>query len=246
MENTTTTTRTTSKISESSSFYDKSGLKAYVREGTDDFQLLFMPREEEIYPHLRMNSGETFVDVGANVGYYTLMTALENLENDVDVISIEAHPDTYVALLKNIECNNLEKKITAINKAVADKKQDMAMYEICTTDGVKMFGNSSICLALDSEQSTTVQCDTLDNILAHRKVDVLKMDIEGAEVMALAGSSRVLRDLRKIVVEIHDDNLAAVQSLLEGNGFEITVIQCKLNAYVIGTKPPQTGHNNND
>lgn len=230
---------TTSKISSRSSFYDKNGLKAYVREGTDDFQLLFMPREEEIHPHLRMKSGETFVDVGANVGYYSLVTALENVENEVNVISIEAHPETYVALLKNIECNNLEEKITVINKAVADKRQDMVMYERCTTDGVKMFGNSSICLALDSEQSIRVQCDTLDSILAGHRVDVLKMDIEGAEVMALAGSLRVLKELRKIVVEIHDDNLAAVQSILGGNGFEITVIHCKLNAYVIGTKSTQ-------
>ena len=219
-----------------SGFYSKNGLRAYVRKDTDDFHLLFTPREEKIHPHLQMNSGETFVDVGANVGYYSLMTALENKDNDVKVVAIEAHPETYSALLRNIECNGLEEIIT-INMAVADKKQEMVMYEKHTTEGIQMAGNSSICEVFDEEKSIHVQCDTLDSILAGYKADVLKMDIEGAELMALAGASRVLRGLRKIVVEIHGDNLAAVQSILEDNGFEITVIPYELNSYVIGTKP---------
>lgn len=219
-----------------SGFYSKNGLKAYVRKDTDDFQLLFMSREERIHPHLQMNNGETFVDVGANVGYYSLKTALENEDNNVKVVAIEAHPETHSALLRNIECNGLDEIIT-INMAVADKKQDMVMYERRTTEGIKMAGNSSICIAFDEENGISVQCDTLDSILAGHKADVLKMDIEGAEVMALAGASRVLKELRKIVVEIHGDNLATVQSILEDNGFEITVIPYDLNSYVIGTKP---------
>lgn len=209
---------------------------AYVREGTDDFNLLFMPREEKIHPHL-MNRGETFVDVGANVGYYSLKTALENNENEVKVIAIEAHPETYLAFLKNIECDNLE-GIIAINKAVADKKQETMMYEMCTSDGIWMAGNSSIYVAFDGDASVPIQCDTLDNLLAGHKVDALKMDIEGAEVMALTGASRVLSELCKIVVEIHGENLATIQSILKDRGFEITVISYELNSYVIGTRTP--------
>lgn len=54
------------------------------------------------------------------------------------------------------------------------------------------------------------------------------------------GASRVLKELRKIVVETHGDNLAAVQSILEDSGFELTVIPYELNSYVIGTKPTLT------
>lgn len=218
-----------------STFYCKDGLKAHVREGTDDFNLLFMPREEKIHPHLVMNEGETFADVGANVGYYSLKTALENRERDVKVIAVEAHPETYLAFLKNVECNDLE-GIIAINMAAADRKQETLMYEKRTSDGIWMAGNSSIHVAFDGKECVSVQCDTLDSILEGHTVDVLKMDIEGAEVMALAGAPRVLLELRKIVVEIHGDNLAAVRSILEKNGFEITVIPYELNSYVIGTK----------
>lgn len=215
------------------SFYSKDGLKAFVREGTDDFQLLFLPREEKIHPHLLMGKGETFVDVGANVGYYSLKTALDN-KDDVKVIAIEAHPHTHAALLINIECNGLG-TITAINKAVGDKKQDMVMYER-RTDGITMYGNSSVCTAFDGEECVHVECDTLDSILEGQKADVLKMDIEGAEVMALAGAARVLGELRKIVVEIHGDNLEPVKSILKERGFEIQVIPYELNSYVVGTR----------
>lgn len=218
-----------------SRFYINDGLKAFVREGTDDFNLLFMPREEKIHPHLVMNRGETFVDVGANVGYYSLKTALENRDNDVKVIAIEAHPETYLAFLKNIDCNNLEGIIT-INKAIADRKQEMVMYERRTSEGVWMAGNSSIFVDFEGKKSISVQCDTLDSVLAGHRVDVLKMDIEGAEVMALSGASRVLGELRKIVVEVHGDNLGAVQSILKENGFETSTIPYELNTYVIGTR----------
>jgi FkbM family methyltransferase len=223
-----------------SGFYSQNGLKAYIREGTDDFHLLFTPREEKIQPHLQMNKGETFVDVGANVGYYSLKTAIENMGNGIKVVAIEAHPETYSALLKNIKCNDLDSDrhtIIAVNKAVADKKQDAIMYERHTEDGRKMAGNSSICITFDKKNSILVQCDTLDNILADYKVNVLKMDIEGAEVVALMGASRVLRELRKIVVEVHGDNLVAVLSILREKGFEITTIPYELNVYVIGTRP---------
>jgi FkbM family methyltransferase len=223
-----------------SGFYSQNGLKAYIREGTDDFHLLFTPREEKILPHLQMNKGETFVDVGANVGYYCLTTAIENVHNNIKVIAIEAHPETYSALLKNIRCNDLDgdDAIIAVNKAVADIKRDAMMYERHTNDGIKMAGNSSICITFDKKNSILVQCDTLDNILAdYGRVDVLKMDIEGAEVMALRGASRVLKELRKIVVEIHGDNLSAVLSILKEDGFEITTIPYELNVYVIGTRP---------
>jgi FkbM family methyltransferase len=215
-------------------------LKAYIREGTDDFHLLFTPREEEIRPHLKLNRGETFVDVGANVGYYSLKAAIGNKDNEVRVVAIEAHPETYSALLQNIKCNGLDdgSSIVAINKAVADKKHDtIMMYERHAEDGTKMAGNSSICIAFDKKNSVLVQCDTLDNILAgYDRVDVLKMDIEGAEVMALKGASEVLKKMRKIVVEIHGDNLAQVISILREGGFEITTIPYELNVYVVGSK----------
>ena len=51
------------------------GTKAIPRRGTRDFYMLFLSREQDITPHLSMQENETFIDVGANVGSYTLMVA---------------------------------------------------------------------------------------------------------------------------------------------------------------------------
>jgi uncharacterized Rossmann fold enzyme len=99
-------------------------------------------------------------------------------------------------------------------------------------------GNASICISFDGkENALSVQCGTLDSMLAEYEVDVLKMDIEGAEVMALEGASSALKKMRKIVVEIHGDNLTAVQSILTENELEVTTIPYELNNYVIGIRP---------
>jgi tRNA G37 N-methylase Trm5 len=95
------------------------GARAIPRKGTRDFQMLFIPREEDVKRHLVMEENETFVDVGANVGSYSLMVANEYKDRAVKVIAIEAHPENYKALRRNIQCNKFENVIIPINKVVS-------------------------------------------------------------------------------------------------------------------------------
>jgi hypothetical protein len=61
-----------------------------------------------------------------------------------------------------------------------------------------------------------IECDTLDNILGEQRVDVMKIDIEGAEVSTLKGATRTLKKLRKIIVEVHGaSNSDKVMQILE-------------------------------
>ena len=77
---------------------EKNGIKAHARKNNDDYDLLFVPRELELVPHLSLNYEECFIDVGANVGYYTLKISREFPQNKI--ISIEAHPNTFKELSK--------------------------------------------------------------------------------------------------------------------------------------------------
>jgi hypothetical protein len=89
-----------------------------------------------------------------------------------------------------------------------------------------------------------VECDTLDNILSGitPKVDVMKIDIEGAEVMALKGATNTLRQLRKIIVEIHNYNFENVKEILERHNFHLQIIKenwqekGEIHGYIIGQK----------
>src|SRR3989442_13842292 len=86
------------------------GAKAIPRRGTSDFTVLFISLETKVVPHLAMKENETFVDVGANVGVYTLMVASNYMDKGVTVVAIEGHPENYKALCRNIECNDYKFK----------------------------------------------------------------------------------------------------------------------------------------
>ena len=78
-----------------------------------------------------------------------------------------------------------------------------------------------------------LECHTLDSILADHKVDVMKIDIEGAEVSALKGATNTLKHLRKIIVEIHGDNFEKENEILERSNFNLEVSK---EAHIIGSK----------
>lgn len=222
------------------------GIKAIPRRRTRDFQMLFIPREQDVKRHLAMEENETFVDVGANVGSYSLMIANDYKDKGVKVIAIEAHPENYKALRRNIECNKFENIITPIKKVISDYKGSIDLYER-SHDGTRVDSEMySICsdqridaynILHPGGESLQVECDTLDNILDTEKVDVIKMDVEGAEVLALRAATKTLRRIRKIVVEIHGDNSENVEQLLRSYGFNLEIIDEKGQmSYIAGCK----------
>jgi FkbM family methyltransferase len=223
--------------------YSINGFKALHRKGTDDFYVLSIPREKEIQPHLTMQKDETFVDVGANVGYYSLRIAKEYSSKGVNVIAIEAHPENCKALSKNIELNGF-KCIKPINKAVSDHKSTVTLYE--RVDGRNRIRSEFYSLSdapltennvvRPGGRSLQVECDTIDNILGGQKVDVMKIDIEGGEVSALGGATNTLKMLRKIIVEVHGNTREKIRSILnDTHRFRLDTVETPVMGYVIGS-----------
>jgi len=226
-------------------YVTESGVKAIPRRRTRDFQMLFVPREEEVKRYLVMEENETLVDVGANVGSYSLMVANEYKSKAAKVIAIEAHPDNYKALCRNIQCNRFENVIIPINKVVSDHKGVVALYER-SHDGTRVDSEMfSVCndQLIDTSNilhpggnSLEMECDTLDNILHSYRVDVIKMDVEGAEVLALKGAPKTLERIRKIIVEIHGDKSEDVMQVLRTHGFKLESINEGQMSYITGSK----------
>lgn len=225
--------------------YSINGFKVILRKGSNDFSMFCLPREEEIVNYLKINDNETFVDVGANVGAYSLKIASDYKSKGIKVIAIEAHPANYKALCKNIDINKFT-NIHAINKAVSDHKGIVTMYERKNLKRIipewytihETFSGHQ----LDKRYSIEVESDTLDAILDNYKVDFIKIDIEGAEVEALKGATNTLDRLRKIIVEIHENNFDKVKHILEDHNFEIEIITNKIKkseGFVVGTKKMQ-------
>ncbi len=226
------------------------GIRVVPRKFTNDFDMLSWPREEVIRQHIVMRNNETFVDVGANIGKYTLAIAKEYEHRPVNIIAIEAQPENYKALCRNINLNkNFKDKIIPINKAASDYKGKVTMYEYLGYGPRSRFETFTIIDRVEGSQeirtaALQVECDTLDNILAEvtTKVDVMKMDIEGAEVMALTGATNTLKQLRKIVVEVHNYNFEHVRNILERYQFHLEIIKenwgekGEIHGYIIGQK----------
>lgn len=224
----------------------ENGVKVIPRQGSRDFQMMFIPREEEVKDYLTLEENEAFVDVGANVGLYSLTIAKEFKHKAIEVIAIEAHPENYRALCRNIRCNSFEEIILPLNKAVSDHpgritlfershdgtRVDSELYSICNDPSIDGYN------ILHPEGKTLeVECDTLDNIVKNHKVDVVKIDVEGAELQVLKGAIQTLKRIRKIVVEIHGDNSNEVTRELTKYGFQLTKLkQNSQMTYVAGEK----------
>jgi FkbM family methyltransferase len=143
-----------------------------------------------------LKSGETVVDVGAGIG--DDVVALSKLVGkNGHVIALEAHPHTFRCLLKTIAANQLE-NVTALNLAVTDQEGEVSI------SNDENFLSNSILSGLGGMM---VKARTLDNILDEMgvmHVDLVKMNIEGAETNALRGMTKTLRVLPHIVVSCHD------------------------------------------
>jgi FkbM family methyltransferase len=140
--------------------------------------------------------GHTVIDVGAGVGEETL-TLSRALGGQGKLIAVEAHPRTYQCLEKLVHLNGLT-NVIPIHKAVT-----------ADASGTAMIGDSQAYLAnrLSRTRGIAVRATTIDEIhrqLGLGRVHFLKMNIEGAERLAIRGMSETLRQTRVLCVSCHD------------------------------------------
>ena len=141
--------------------------------------------EMELFRRL-IKKGMTVVDVGANIGYYTLVAAGLVGESG-KVYAIEPEPANYALLAKNVALNGY-RNVTLIQKAVSDKVGVSKLMLDSTHTGMHKLVNSP-----EAGQGLAVDVTTLDELLGDETVDVIKMDIEGTEGRAIQGMSRVIK-----------------------------------------------------
>ena len=130
-----------------------------------------------------------YVDVGANIGSHAI-NAARLVGSTGSVFAFEADPDTYHLLSENIESNGL-RNIVLRQTCVSDHVGTLSFYK--HKDSAK----SSI-VDRGEKLSVTLPSDTLDNLIpANKKIDVLKVDVEGAELSVLRGAHAILNDHRR-------------------------------------------------
>ncbi|RST87117.1 FkbM family methyltransferase [Aquibium carbonis] len=162
--------------------------RAYPAENRDDRMLVghgVLPEAEEhalIEPLLK--PGMVFVDIGANVGTYSLHVATK-AGPGARIIAFEPHPRTFAKLAYNLDANGAG-NVAAQNLAIAGETGTMELY----SDGGGNIGHASLLRegagAVRSTQAVPVA--PLASVLARQgvpNVDLLKIDVEGFEDRAL-------------------------------------------------------------
>lgn len=142
-----------------------------------------------------LKKGDTVLDAGANIGYYTLIFA-DLVGPKGRVYAFEPDPENFAILKKNIAINNY-KNVELINAAVADKTGAINFFhDSRSTAAHRVFKEDK------NEKAIRVKVVTLDNYFSRKslKIDLIKFDIQGAEVNAINGMKKLIKKNKNIKI----------------------------------------------
>ena len=199
---------------------DGSKLTARPIDGNGRLICYFGTKFDVIFDFLKayLRNGMVYVDVGANIGSHVI-NAARLVGRTGTVFAFEADPDTFELLMKNIKLNGLDNVI---------------FQQTCVTEDV---GTVSFYKHKDSAKSSivdrgekvaaTLPADKLDNLIpANARIDILKIDVEGAELGVLKGARQIFLDRPPsiVIIEVFDvrdntDKSSGVRQILENYGY---------------------------
>ena len=172
------------------------------------------------------NVGNVY-DIGAFSGIYSLVAAART--KTAKIWAFEPVRRTYGRLLLNTQSNSFVKQITTVNKAISNAEGKLTIYQF---RGENILGNGASLLQKDNIP-VTASDETVDTISIDKfregkpqAIDLVKIDVEGAEIMALQGMEQVLSDYGPdMVIEVTAKTAAEVRALLLRHGYTIQRIE---------------------
>lgn len=178
--------------------------------------------------------GMIVVDIGANIGYYTLMAA-KLIGSNGKVYAFEPEPSNYELLIKNIKINNYT-NIISIQKAVSNKNGKARLFINKSNLGNSSLIENNVPQKIGFTEVETITLDNFfDSVVKNNKIDFIKMDTQGAEKLVIEGAEKILKDNNlKIIMEFWPFGLRNMGSepsdllkMLQDFGFKIKHINGK-------------------
>lgn len=174
---------------------------------------------DEIYTKYHpIRDGDTVVDIGANIGGFSLYAARQTPRGRI--IAYEPNPDTFGRFVRNIALNNA-KNIVAVQEAVVGEgKRGDAQLFVEPTSSL----SASLHAKFAGGRSVSVHAVTLASIFAAHQIsrcDFLKLDCEGTETeIMMTAPQEILQRVDYIAMEYHSDP-PQLTMFLERNGFSV-------------------------
>ena len=170
------------------------------------------------------------IDAGAHVGVATHY--FKHQYPDARVLALEANPETFALLRKNVSHNGLE-NVRALHAALAPETGTIPFYASASDEEPGAWGDSAIQQPWHEGEATAVvqvPAVTLSSLLTE-PVDLLKLDIEGLETVVLAEAASQLPLVRHVFLEFHGtrrnpgNSISRLTGILREAGFTTEVRQ---------------------
>lgn len=180
--------------------------------------------EPKTYEYMMSLRGSIFVDVGAHIGGYSVRLA----KRFTKVIALEPNPSSAKVLAKNVFLNDL-RNVVVVRAAASDRAGEVTLNVPSGNDAL-----SSIVRVYAKGGTVQVRAIALDNLLSvYDEIDLIKIDVEGAETIVLKGAEKTLPRCRRVIVEANSNsNLSA----LSESGFRLVDLDAYAPRNVLATK----------
>jgi FkbM family methyltransferase len=196
----------------------------YVRSMTEDFYYI-IPHREGVIENFILNTlgdKDIFIDVGANIGYYTVLAA-KKVGTKGAVFAIEPIAETARILKINLKLNNI-KNVIVINKAAWHRPEKIRIHTPIL-HGMRFYGLSTALNPATTSIDEAVEGVTLDSLVQDSDhIKLIKIDAEGVEDKVLLGAYNLLDKTSYIYIECSKKNKAKVLRILDEKGFLCKII----------------------
>lgn len=206
-------------VTRGNTYHLRNGLVIEDREGTltGTIAVVFIRRE-----YGDVSGRSTIVDIGANLGVFTLCAASES--RNATVYAYEPSRTNFEMLVRNVEANQLSDRVKTFEQGVAAVAGDRVLHT----------SQSNLHTLFDGDQpaeTATIACTSLEGIFEDNgleRIDLLKVNCEGAEYeIFYSAEASLLRRIDDIRLEYHEldsdqCNGAALRRFLEASGYSIT------------------------
>ena len=160
-----------------------------------------------------LHEGAVVLDVGANIGIYSIM-ASKFLRGNCSIYALEPNPPVYQTLCRNIDRNKVA-GIVPCKIALGDKKGVEILATCSSNTGVSYVQPEG-----SRDGGTVIEVTTLNDFVAEKqikRIDFMKVDVEGYEAMFLKGGLKTLKAMNAVImIEICPHNLKRMDMTPEG------------------------------
>lgn len=149
--------------------------------------------------------GDVIIDIGANTGMYSIFFS-KSVGKTGSVLAFEPDRETFNILQQNLKLNNTE-NVIAFNLALSDKEANIEMVSEATNDAHLKTGDAFRYIKVLNDETNdpsnamkAVRLDDLEEVQQAGKINLMKVDVEGAELLVFKGARQTLEKFKPTII----------------------------------------------